>query len=230
MADAGQAERARRFRDLHADDGVLVLPNAWDAGSARVFETEGFPALGTTSGGIAFAAGRPDGGVSRAAMVEAVGRIAAAVEVPVSADIEAGFGDDAASVGETVAAVIDSGAIGINLEDAAPGAEPALVDLDEQCARIAAARAASDSAGIDLFINGRTDVFWLGLEGEELLETAIARLRAYVEAGADGVFIPRLVDPDGSAGSPRPCPRRSTCWPRRGRRRSRSCASSARGV
>lgn len=197
MAHAGQAEKARRFRELHERDGVLVLPNAWDAGSARVFEAEGFPAIGTTSAGVAFAAGRPDGGLGRAEMVEAVGRIVAAVAVPVSADIEAGFGDDAAAVGETVAAVIEAGAIGINLEDAAPGDEPALVDLDEQCARIGAARDAAEDAGVALFVNGRTDVFWLGLEGEELLETAIERLRAYVDAGADGAFVPRLVDAEG---------------------------------
>jgi 2-methylisocitrate lyase-like PEP mutase family enzyme len=197
MARAGQAEKARRFREEHEGDGVLVLPNAWDPGSARVFEAEGFPAIGTTSAGVAFAAGRPDGGLGRAEMVAAVGRIAAAVQVPVSADIEAGFGDDAAAVGETVAAVIEAGAIGINLEDAAPGEERALVDLDEQLARIGAARDAAENAGIALFVNARTDVFWLGLEGEELLETAIERLSAYVDAGADGAFVPRLVDADG---------------------------------
>ena len=173
---------------------MLVLPNAWDAGSARAFEAEGFAAIGTTSAGVAFAAGRPDGGLGREEMVEAVARIAAAVEVPVSADIEAGFGEDAAAVGETVAAVLEAGAIGINLEDAGAGEEPALVDLAEQCARIGASRDAAEDAGVELFVNARTDVFWAGLEGEELLETAIFRLRAYVEAGADGAFVPRLID------------------------------------
>ena len=194
MASSTQRRKAREFHRLHGGEDVLVLPNAWDAGSARIFEAEGFEALGTTSAGVAFASARPDGGLSRGEMVESVGRIAAAVAVPVSADIEAGFGDSAAEVGETVAAVLDAGAIGINLEDAAPGEEPALVDLEEQCARIEASRAAAEDAGVELFVNGRTDVFWLGLGGEELLETAIARLRAYVEAGADGVFVPRMVD------------------------------------
>lgn len=174
----------------------MVLPNAWDAGSARVFELRGFEAIGTSSAGVAFAAGRPDGGLSRDEMMEALARIAAAVEVPVSADIEAGYGDSAAAVGETVAAAIEAGAIGINLEDAAPGEGRSLVELPEQCARIEAARGAAEDAAVELFVNARTDVFWLGLEGEELIETVIGRLRAFVDAGADGAFVPRLVDAD----------------------------------
>ncbi len=191
------AEAASRFRQLHEGEALLVLPNAWDPGSARVFELAGFAAVGTTSAGIAFAAGRRDGELGREEMVEAVARIAAAVEIPVSADIEAGFGDSAASVGETVSATIAAGAVGINLEDAAAGPEPALIDLAEQCSRIEAARGAAEDAGIEFFVNARTDVFWAGLEGEELLETAIGRLAAFVEAGANGVFVPRLTDPDG---------------------------------
>jgi 2-methylisocitrate lyase-like PEP mutase family enzyme len=197
MTSAQQAEKARRFHELHGGNGVLVLPNAWDPGSARVFELAGFEAIGTTSGGVAFAAGRPDGGLDRGAMVESVARIAAAVEIPVSADIEAGFGDSADEVGRTVAEVIEAGAIGVNIEDAAPGETPGLVPVAEQCARIEAARTAAGEAGVPLFVNGRTDVFWLGLEGEELLETAIGRLRAYAEAGADGAFVPHLTDADG---------------------------------
>jgi 2-methylisocitrate lyase-like PEP mutase family enzyme len=181
---------------LREGGGLLVLPNAWDAGSARLFELRGFEAIGTSSAGVAFAAGRPDGGLSRDEMVAALARIVAAVEAPVSADIEAGFGDSAVAVGETVAAAIEAGAIGINLEDAAAGEELALVELAEQCARIQAARAAAEDAGVGLFVNARTDVFWLGLEGEELLETAIDRLRAFVDAGADGAFVPRLVEAD----------------------------------
>jgi 2-methylisocitrate lyase-like PEP mutase family enzyme len=196
MSGEAQGERARRFRALHEGEELLCLPNAWDAGSAVVFETEGFGAIGTTSAGVANALGRPDGGLTREEMVEAVGRIAAAVGIPVSADIEAGFGGTPAEVGETVSAVIEAGAIGINLEDAAAGEEPALVDLDEQCARVGAAREAAEDAGVDLFVNGRTDVFRLGLEGDERLEAAIERVRAYAEAGADGVFIPHLVEAD----------------------------------
>jgi 2-methylisocitrate lyase-like PEP mutase family enzyme len=196
VASASQQERARAFHRLHEGDGLLVLPNAWDAGSARIFELAGFEAIGTSSAGVAFAAGRPDGGLSRDEMVAAVARIAAAVEVPVSADIEAGYGDSAAAVGETVAAAIEAGAIGINIEDAVAGEERALVEPAEQCARIEAARGAAEDAAVELFVNARTDVFWLGLEGEELLETAIDRLRAFADAGADGAFVPRLVDAD----------------------------------
>lgn len=196
MASASQQERARAFHRLHAGDGLLVLPNAWDAGSARVFELRGFEAIGTSSAGVAYAAGRPDGGLSRDEMLAALARIAAAVAVPVSADVEAGYGDSAAAVGETVAAAIEAGAIGVNLEDAEDGEERALVELAEQCGRIEAARAAAEDAGVELFVNARTDVFWLGLEGEELLETAIDRLRAFVGAGADGAFVPRLVEAD----------------------------------
>jgi 2-methylisocitrate lyase-like PEP mutase family enzyme len=196
VASASQQERARAFHRLHEGGGLLVLPNAWDAGSARLFELAGFEAMGTSSAGVAFAAGRPDGGLTRDEMVAAVALIAGAVDVPVSADIEAGYGDSAAAVGETVAAAIEAGAVGINLEDAAAGEERALVDLVEQCARIEAARAAAEDAAVELFVNARTDVFWLGLEGEELLETAIDRLRAFVDAGADGAFVPRLVEAD----------------------------------
>jgi 2-methylisocitrate lyase-like PEP mutase family enzyme len=196
VANASQQERARAFHRLHDGGGLLVLPNAWDAGSARLFELRGFEAVGTSSAGVAYAAGRPDGALSRDEMLAALARIAAAVAVPVSADIEAGYGDSAVAVGETVAAAIEAGAIGINLEDAGTGKERALVELAEQCARIEAARAAAEDAGVELFVNARTDVFWLGLEGEELLETAIDRLRAFVDAGADGAFVPRLVEAD----------------------------------
>lgn len=197
MPNVGQRERARLFRRMHDGDGVFLLPNAWDPGSARLFELAGFEAVGTTSGGVAFAAGRPDGGLAREEMVDAVARIVAAVDLPVSADIEAGFGGSPEEVARTVAAVAEAGAIGVNLEDAAPGAEPALVDVAGQCARIEAARGAAEDAGVELFVNGRTDVFWLGLEGDDLIESAVSRLRAYAKAGADGAFVPRLVDPEG---------------------------------
>jgi 2-methylisocitrate lyase-like PEP mutase family enzyme len=193
---ASQRDRAQRFHELHDSDTVLCLLNAWDAGSARIFEAEGCPAIGTTSAGVAYAHGKADGEMGRDEMIEAIGRIAEAVEIPVSADIETGFGATPEQVGETVAAVIEAGAIGINLEDAIDGDVPALRDIDDQRARIAAAREAAEAAGVNLFINGRTDVFWLGLEGEDRLDAAIERVQAYAAAGADGVFIPRLVDPE----------------------------------
>ncbi|HEY5053862.1 MAG TPA: isocitrate lyase/phosphoenolpyruvate mutase family protein [Solirubrobacterales bacterium] len=196
MTRTSQRDKARLFHDLHDGRAVLCLLNAWDAGVARIFEAEGCPAIGTTSAGVAYAQGKADGEMGRDEMVEAVGRIAAAVEIPVSADIEAGFGATPEEVGEVVAAVIEAGAIGINLEDRADGDAPALRDIDDHCARIGAARESAEAAGIDLFINGRTDVFWLELEGEDRLDAAIERVQAYAAAGSDGVFIPRLVDPE----------------------------------
>jgi 2-methylisocitrate lyase-like PEP mutase family enzyme len=168
------------------------LLNAWDAGSARLFEAQGCPAIGTTSGGVAFAHGKADGEMGREAMLAAIAAIVAAVDIPVSADIETGYGATPEEVGETVAAVIEAGAIGINLEDATTAG---LREIDDQCARLRAARDAADTAGIDLFVNGRTDTFWLGLEGEERLGATVERLSAYAAAGSDGVFVPRLVDP-----------------------------------
>lgn len=198
MERSALAAKAERFHVLHAQRGVLVLLNAWDAGSARVFEAAGCPAIGTTSAGVAFASGRPDGeALTRAELVESTARMTAAVEVPVTADIESGYGETPAEVGETVAAVIEAGAVGINLEDAASEGGAPLRDVAEQCERLVAARAAADAAGVRLFLNARTDLWWQGVgEPRERLEAALARARAYVEAGADGLFAPGLVEPD----------------------------------
>lgn len=190
--------KAERFRELHRQPGVLALLNAWDAGSARVFESAGCPAIGTTSAGVAFALGRPDGeALTRAELLDATERMAAVVEIPVSADIESGYGESAAEVRETVAAVIDAGAVGVNVEDAAPtGSAAKLRDAGDQGDRLAAARAAAEEAGVPLFLNARTDVWWQSVgEPEERLELALARARAYLDAGADGIFAPGLTDP-----------------------------------
>jgi 2-methylisocitrate lyase-like PEP mutase family enzyme len=188
--------KVERFHQLHLGEGVLCLLNAWDAGSARIFEAEGSPALATTSAGVAYAHGKADGELSREQMIEALAEVTFACDVPVSADIEGGFGVTAEQVGETVGAVIEAGAVGINLEDAGEGEAAALRGVDQQSERIGAARAAAEDAGVRLFINGRTDALMLERENEERLEVAIERLRAYVAAGADGVFVPRLVDGD----------------------------------
>lgn len=178
-------ERAATFHALH--DDVLVLPNAWDAASARLVQEAGASAVATTSAGVAWALGSSDGhGMDPAELVDAVRRVVAAVDVPVSADIEAGFGD----VTGTVGGVIDAGAVGINLEDSESGT---LVSIDTMAARVREARAAADARGVPLFVNARTDVFLLGLDD---LDDAVGRARAYVAAGADGVFVPGLVDLD----------------------------------
>lgn len=199
------AEPATEFRRLH-QDGVLVLPNAWDAASARLIEHAGARAVATTSGGLAWSLGAPDGDrVSRDLAVEAVRRIAAAVRVPVSADIESGFGATPDEVAETVRLVIEAGAAGINIEDAAAP----LRDVAEQAERVAAARAAADASGVPLFVNVRTDVYLRGV-GDEAGRPAevLRRAEAYVAAGADGIFVPGLRDPAVLrglvAGIPRP--------------------------
>ena len=196
-----QHELAARFRQLHAAgaDPILILPTAWDAMSARLVEAAGATAIATTSAGVSWALGYPDGqGLTRDAMIEAVRRIVAAVRVPVTADVESGYGagspDDVAA---TARGVIAAGGVGINLEDS-PGRDGApMLDSGVQAARIAAARAAAKAAGVDLFINARIDTYLkkVGADGERFAET-VQRARAYTAAGADGVFVPLVMDAD----------------------------------
>ena len=194
-----QRERAATFRRLHppAASDILVLPNAWDAMSARVIELAGARAIATTSSGVSWALGRPDGqGLTRDEMAAAIGRIVTAVGIPVTADVEAGYGEGTPEdVAATVRAVIAAGAIGINLEDGpGRGGEP-LLPAEAHAERIEAARSAAKSAGVDLFINARTDVYLreAGAEGGRLEET-LRRARAYRAAGADGIFVPGVAD------------------------------------
>jgi 2-methylisocitrate lyase-like PEP mutase family enzyme len=199
MSHENHRTRADRFRELN-DRGRLLLPNAWDAASARVFELAGFSAIGTTSGGIATARGVPDGErIGRDAMVAEIAAIIRAVDLPVSADIEAGYGSTPAEVAETVDAVLAAGAVGVNIEDRAheTGATTIRAMADQE-ARIAASREAAVRRGSSVVINARTDTFLLGL-GESLedrVEMTIARGRAYLASGADLVFVPGLVDVD----------------------------------
>lgn len=197
ISDLGS--KADAFRALNLAGG-LILPNAWDAVSARVLEQAGFPAIATASAAIAFARGYPDGErIGRAAMLREIALIASRVSVPVSADVEAGYGLTVADVEATVAGVIATGAVGINLEDAlpnpAPGDDPLFPEA-VAAARIAAARATADRAGTALTINARTDVFLLGLGGsdDDRVQLAVARGRAYVAAGADLIFVPGVHD------------------------------------
>lgn len=188
-------ERARRFHALHAPGELLLLPNAWDALSASIFAQAGFPAVATTSSGVANALGYPDGErAPRDEVVAAVRRIAAAVDVPVSADLEAGFGTSAAEVGETVRRVAAAGAVGLNLEDVVHP-EPRLYDLPEAVERVRAARRAAQAEGVALFLNARTDVYLLEIGAPETrLDEALRRARAFAEAGADGMFVPGVAD------------------------------------
>jgi 2-methylisocitrate lyase-like PEP mutase family enzyme len=175
---------------LHAGPG-FVLPNAWDAGSARILEQVGFPAIATTSAGIAWSCGVPDGGVlDRDTMLDHVGRIVAAVSVPVTADLEAGYGDTPDDVGRTVARAVELGVVGANLEDAGQGG---LFSLDEAADRIATARTVAPSG--TFVLNARTDTYFAGTTGDVFAET-VERAVRYVEAGADCVFVPGVVEED----------------------------------
>ena len=177
------------FLALHHGQG-FVLPNAWDPGSARLLEQVGFPALATTSAGIAFALGRPDGSLDRDTMVEHVTRIVAAVAVPVSADLEAGYGASPDDGARTVALVRELGVVGANLEDQLGGE---LFEIDEAAARIAAARAAAPTG--TFVINARTDTYFHDGARDAFAET-IERATRYVEAGADCIFVPGVDDAD----------------------------------
>ncbi len=195
MTVENQRAKADTLRALH-QDGVLVLPNAWDAGSAALIAAAGAPAIATTSAGVSWALGSADGQqLTREQAVAAIARIADSVRIPVTADIEGGYGPAPEDVAATVRAVIDAGAVGINLEDSlAPGGP--LHDPADQAERIRAARRAAEEAGLPgLFINLRTDVFLFGIgEEKDRLDDVARRAAAYAEAGADGLFVPGLLD------------------------------------
>lgn len=193
-APASAAARAQRFRDLH--DRLVVLPNAWDACSAAVVAAAGAAAVATTSGGVAWSLGRGDGErLTRVEASEVVRRIADAVDVPVSADVEGGYGPTPEDVARTVALVVAAGAVGVNVEDFDPGVGR-LHTVDAQVARIAAAREAATAAGLPgLVVNARTDVHLRGVgAADERLDETVERARRYVAAGADCVFVPGLLD------------------------------------
>ncbi|WP_407699031.1 isocitrate lyase/PEP mutase family protein [Streptomyces katsurahamanus] len=182
-------DKARLFRSLHTPGRPVILPNAWDAASARVFADSGALAVATTSAGVAWSLGHGDGDhLGRDQALAAIARITAAVAVPVSADIERGYAADPAGVAETVRGVLAAGAVGVNLEDT-------LRPVAEQSERIAAARGAADEAGIPLFVNARIDTHRLP-PGDRTawLEETLTRAHAYAEAGADGIFVLGALD------------------------------------
>jgi 2-methylisocitrate lyase-like PEP mutase family enzyme len=197
MTKLTQAEAASAFLALHRTKPGFLLPNAWDAGSAILLAAQGFPAIATTSGGIAFSLGRPDYhmgdprlGVSRDAMFARIREIVAAVRVPVSADLEAGYGDAPEAVADTIRLAIEAGLAGGNVEDHVPG-EPRLYDEELAVARIRAARSAIDAKGTGFVLNARTDALLMMPDG---LATVIRRANRYREAGADCVFVPGPAD------------------------------------
>ena len=191
------ADKAERLRALHKSPPILVLPNAWDAATARIVEAEGFGAVATTSAGVAAALGHPDGGVVPPhEMIEAIARIARAVSVPVTADIEHGYAATPDAAADVVQRVMAAGAVGVNIEDCVPGTIE-LEPVSLQCDKIAAIAKASAKSGVRLVINARTDVFLRGIGPlPTRLPVAIERGNAFLAAGADCVFVPGVRDRD----------------------------------
>ncbi|MEU6861420.1 isocitrate lyase/phosphoenolpyruvate mutase family protein [Glycomyces sp. NPDC046736] len=189
--------KAERFRALHTGP-ILRLANCWDAASAAVIASAGAPAVATTSAGVAWSLGLPDGdALDRETAVAAIARVVRAVDVPVSADIESGYGATPNDVADTLRAVAAAGAVGVNIEDSVAEAPGSLRTPAEQAERLAAAR---EGAGPDLFINARTDLYLAAIgDPETRLDATIARAAAYAEAGADGIFVPGLTDPEAIA-------------------------------
>jgi 2-methylisocitrate lyase-like PEP mutase family enzyme len=182
--------KAQRLLDLH-EGPILVLPNAWDAGSAAVIAAAGAKAIATTSGGVSWSMGATDGqGLTRDEMLSMVERVARAVEVPVTADVESGYDDVAA----TVRGVIEAGAVGVNLEDTRPGG--GIVSATEQATFLAQARAAAVDGGVpQLVVNARCDVYLFGIgEPETRFDNVVERGAAYAQGGADVLFVPGLLD------------------------------------
>ena len=191
-----QQERASAFLAMHSGPRILILPNAWDVASARVLEAAGFGALGTTSAGVAASLGYPDGErVPLDGMLRVVRGISESVMVPVTADVEAGYGVNERAVAETVKSAIGAGAVGINLEDGANDPQSPLIDLAAHAAKVSAAKRAAASTGVPIVINARTDVYLLEVGApRSRLREAVRRANAYLEAGADCAFVPGVGD------------------------------------
>ena len=194
---SAQKQQAELLRSLHRAPPILILPNAWDVASAVLFESAGARAIATTSAGVANALGFADGQVAPLAEVlAATQRIAAAVQVPVTADLEAGYADAPDALQAVIRQLLATGAVGVNLEDSLPSGSPVpLREIPDQQMRLRAARAAADEAGIPLMINARTDVFLhqVGAPNGRMRE-ALRRLKAYAQAGADCLFAPAVTD------------------------------------
>jgi 2-methylisocitrate lyase-like PEP mutase family enzyme len=190
------AAKAQAFQQMHLGPDILVIANAWDAASARVFEHAGMRAVGTGSAGIAFSHGYPDNEfIPREVLLAATREIVRAVEVPVTADILTGLGDSIDAVVATVKEVIAMGAVGINIEDSSEIGGPHLIDAAQQTEKIRAVCEAVRASGVPLVVNARTDSFWLKLGDErERLRVSIDRANRYREAGADCLFVPSAVD------------------------------------
>lgn len=191
-----QAQKAEQFRKLHHGPQMLLLPNAWDVVSARIIEECGYPAIATSSAAVAFSLGYPDGQrISRDEMLDMAGRMARAVNIPVTADLEAGYGMTPNDMAETVKAAVAAGIIGMNLEDTTGDDESSFVDLTMQVEKIRAIRETAKSLGVPFVLNARTDIYLMPIGPEATrFDRTLERLRAYKGAGADCLFAPGLYD------------------------------------
>jgi 2-methylisocitrate lyase-like PEP mutase family enzyme len=188
-----QATLATRFLELHRPGQPLLMPNAWDAGSAKILASLGFEAVATTSSGSAATLGLLDGSVTRAEALANAGAIVAAVDLPVSADLENAFADDSDGVADTIRLAIETGLAGGSVEDFSGDSERPIYDIDLAVERVAAAVQAAHSGPVHFVVTARAENF---LHGRPDLDDTIARLRAYADAGADVVFAPGLPDAD----------------------------------
>ncbi len=193
------ADRANAFRELHESPGIFVMPCAWDIASARQFEAAGFHAIGTTSGGVNWSRGRPDYvySVPKATMLDAYAEIAGAVDVPVSGDLENGYGSDPDDVADTITRSIELGMVGGSIEDQTTDAEPALLPIELAVERIIAAREAADRADITYTLTARAESFFGGVDRP--FDDAVERANRYRAAGADCLFVPGVSDLDSIA-------------------------------
>ena len=192
------AAKAELFQRLHLGPEILVIANAWDAASARVFEQAGIRAVGTGSAGVAFSHGfRDDEFIPREVMLGAIGEMVRAVDVPVTADILSGLSETPEAVAATVREVIALGACGVNIEDVSDIGGAHLIDLELQADKIRAACEAARHAGLNIVVNARTDSYWLKLGGEaERLRVSVARANHYRAAGAHCLFVPAAAKPE----------------------------------
>jgi 2-methylisocitrate lyase-like PEP mutase family enzyme len=182
------SEKRAQFRRLH-ESGCFVIPNPWDAGTARYLQSMGFKALASTSAGFAWARGAADGGVTREEVLAHLTELCAAVDLPVNADFEGGFADAPEGVAQSVRLCVETGVAGLSIEDFTGDRANPLYDLDLAVARIRAARAAIDQAGGDVLLTGRSEGL---IRGRPDLAEAIRRLQAYSQAGADCLYAPGI--------------------------------------
>ncbi|HEY2037714.1 MAG TPA: isocitrate lyase/phosphoenolpyruvate mutase family protein [Steroidobacteraceae bacterium] len=186
------ADKRHRFHELHRS-GCFVIPNPWDAGSARYLQALGFEALATTSSGFAWSQGAPDGGMPRDAVLDHLRTMVAATDLPINADFESGYARDPDGVEQSVRLAVETGVAGLSIEDSTGDAAKPLYDLDDAVARVRAARKAIDRAGGDTLLVGRAECF---LVGRPDIDETIARLQAYASAGADCLYAPGIRSPE----------------------------------